>query len=440
MLRQLLFIFTLFVQFQTFAQEITIYGTIQDEDGDPVPGVRYYFKNNSQNKKVSGSDGKFEIQYKVGTYDSLLFKSVSFDYKGVLIDQKIEKRGLKKGKYFLSIVMPNKLTDIVVIKPELPDTLFGTQEYSISDFAFDSNNQLVLLTYDHNLRRGSALRLLDKDQKVIDKYHITDQSIELQTDFRNNIHLITEEGVYLVWVENQQLYVYPEEREYYFKNVAPVIDTIAEKVYYSTYSEVYPAFDYWEYDVLDSSNKKVLYIEDTFIMPFYRAEFKYLDQRTKLELHKKQLETGIDKEIWAGALFFTQTLYYDPIYAPLFKVEGDTLLIFDHYKDLMFKYHPQNGVEDSLAISYHHNARKSGWEQPLIQDEFTQQIYALFEINGHTYLREINHDTGQVIRSYKLHFKYVEGLQIRNGEVIYIYRPFESIQKKYLYKEVLKPV
>ena len=62
--------------------------------------------------------------------------------------------------------------------------------------------------------------------------------------------------------------------------------------------------------------------------------------RTKFWAHDKQLETGIDKEIWVGATVFTNSVYYEPLYAPLFKVGEDSIFVFDHYKNLLFKYTP----------------------------------------------------------------------------------------------------
>jgi beta-galactosidase beta subunit len=59
----------------------------------------------------------------------------------------------------------------------------------------------------------------------------------------------------------------------------------------------------------------------------------------------------------------------------------------------------------------------------------------MFQKNGYTYLREIDRTTGVVKKSFKLHFKYVDRIQIIDGQVYYVYRPFESTQKKFIYRE-----
>ncbi|MBL7898050.1 MAG: hypothetical protein JNJ99_05920, partial [Crocinitomicaceae bacterium] len=330
------------------------------------------------------------------------------------------------------------LKDIeVVAREETPDTVFGTQEYSVEDFEFDKNGNLVLLTYEKNIQSGSVLKLIGSDNKVMDNFFVQGTAVDLQTDFRNNIHLVTEDQVYLVMIQSQQFDVYLEERDYYFRYVAPVIDTIGYNIYFSNYSDLYPAFDYYEFDRKDSAYNCLMKIQDDLMMELYRSEYKYVDARTKIWAHQKQIETGIDKEIWVGATVFTNSVYYQPLYAPLFKIGSDSILIFDHYADQLFLYRPDFGKVDSTEINYHKDARQSGWEQPLIQDEVNGKIYALFERGGYSYLHEINLSDGSIKQSFKLYYKYIERIKINNGKVYYIYRPFESIQKKYIYSEKL---
>ena len=194
-----------------------------------------------------------------------------------------------------------------------------------------------------------------------------------------------------------------------------------------------------EFNKTDSTYKTLLGVQDKPLMEQYRAEYKYSDVRTKLWAHQKQIDTGIDKEIWVGATVFTNSLYYTPLYAPLF-VKHDSVLVFDHYENKLYKHTPKSGIVDSTAISYHFNSRKSGWEHPLIQDQKTEEIYAIFMRNGYTFLSLLDTKTGQIIKTFKLYYKYIERIQIIDDIVYYIYRPYESVQKKYIYKEALNKI
>ena len=264
----------------------------------------------------------------------------------MLIDERLVKKA-KNGTLLVDIVLPNRIWTQIDVFADRPDTLFGTQEYSVADFEFDRSGDIVLLTYEKTLDKGSVLRVLDENKTITDRYYIAENAIELRTDFRGNTHLITEEVVYFIAIEDHKINVFPENRDYFFRYVAPIIDTIGDRIFFSNYSEVYPAFDYLEFNRADSTYNTLLKVEDQWMMDLYRAEFKYVDVRTKLWAHNKELETGIDKEIWVGANVFTNSIYYEPLYAPLFKVGTDSILVFDHTR-IFFSCIPKKRV--SLPI------------------------------------------------------------------------------------------
>ncbi|MCB9224025.1 MAG: hypothetical protein R2780_06515 [Crocinitomicaceae bacterium] len=437
MLLRLLFILSL-CSVYGFGQTITIFGDVVDAEGDPAFNVSYYFKKHPEKKFKTDRDGKFSIQYKVGEDDSLIFKSVAFDPYQLYISKKLEKKAQRNDdSLYFRIAMPDRSLNLIEIKPNTPDTICGFIEFSIEDFELLDNGWMILLTYEKTLKKGAVLRLFDENLNELDRHYVAGDAIELKKDFRDNIHLICEERVYLVYLQDNEVRCGLENRDYYFKYVAPILDTIGPNLYFSNYSEIYPAFDYYEFNRDDSVYNVLLKVEDTLMMELYRSEYKYVDVRTKLWAHQKQIETGIDKEIWVGATVFTNSIYYQPLYAPLFKTEEDIILVFDHYKNKLFRYKPTEGFIDSTRISYHLDQRRSGWEQPLLQDEKQGHVYAMFLKGGYTYLSEIDQQNGHVRKSFKLFYKYVEKIRIIDGYVYYIYRPFESIQKKYVYREKL---
>jgi hypothetical protein len=118
------------------------------------------------------------------------------------------------------------------------------------------------------------------------------------------------------------------------KYIFPVVDTVQSKLFFSNFNPNYPAFDYLAFDQLDSTYSKIMEIKDDLMMELYRAEYKWVDVRTKLWAANKEIETGIDKEIWVGANYFTNTVYYKELYAPMFR-RNDSIYVFDYYKDLL---------------------------------------------------------------------------------------------------------
>lgn len=327
------------------------------------------------------------------------------------------------------------LNSVTVKAPGIPDTVFESKRLSVADFELLKNGQMVLLAYPKQLKKGSELLLYD-GVEVVNTFSVPGTAEELVRDYRGNPHVLCKDNVYGLYVSNSQIGISTLDKAYYLKYLAPIVDTNYSKMFFSNFSKDYPAFDYFAFDQFDSTYSKIIEIEDELMMELYRSEYKWVDVRTKLWAKNKEYETGIDAEIWVGANYFTQSLYYKELYAPMF-VKNDTVFVFDYYKDKLFKFDAAGNRLDSVAIYHHYQPKTTGWKKQLIQDQTTGEVYAVFDIAGFTYLGLVNLQTGEIKEKVKLEFRYIDKIAIQDNFVYYIYRPFESTQKKFLYKERL---
>lgn len=327
------------------------------------------------------------------------------------------------------------LNSVTVKAPGIPDTVFESKRLSVADFELLKNGQMVLLAYPKQLKKGSELLLYD-GVEVVNTFSVPGTAEELVRDYRGNPHVLCKDNVYGLYVSNSQIGISTLDKAYYLKYLAPIVDTNYSKMFFSNFSKDYPAFDYFAFDQFDSTYSKIIEIEDELMMELYRSEYKWVDVRTKLWAKNKEYETGIDAEIWVGANYFTQSLYYKELYAPMF-VKNDTVFVFDYYKDKLFKFDAAGNRLDSVAIYHHYQPKTTGWKKQLIQDQATGEVYAVFDIAGFTYLGLVNLQTGEIKEKVKLEFRYIDKIAIQDNFVYYIYRPFESTQKKFLYKERL---
>ncbi len=432
-MRKLLLTFILFFPLLGFNQQITVVGKLVDYKKESIKAVKVIYGNKPEYRTKSKIDGTYSFKIYLTELDVITFEHVAFEDKSIEITKRLKKK-IKNDTLTLNISLNDFELGVIEVGVKTPKVVFESKLFSVSDFEALPNGNMILLSYERTLKKGSKIKLVDSTMTELDSYIMLDECIELTTDFRNNTHVITRDNVYQIVIDNNRLYLYKEDRTYYFKYLAPIIDTLTDRIYYSNYSELYPAFDYMEFNKTDSTYKTFLGVQDKPLMEQYRAEFRFSGVRTKLWAHQKQIETGIDKEIWVGATVFTNSLYYTPLYAPLF-IKNDSVLVFDHYENKLYTHTPNLGLVDSTSISYHLNSRKSGWEHPMIQDEITEDVYAIFMRNGYTFLSLLDTKTGDIIKTFKLYYKYVEGIQIIDNTVYYIYRPYESMQKKYIYKE-----
>jgi hypothetical protein len=378
--------------------------------------------NYSLEKENVGSTLNFEFRHAIYQTSNL-----SFYYK--------ERKDTIRLEVLLVPMRIQLSKEVIVKSVGVPDTVFGSNRLSVADFELQANGDVIILAYPKQLQKGSEL-LLYNGSETKSSVVLNDAAIELKRDFRGNAHVICKEHVYGVYSDGDQIEIGLIPKDYYFKYIEPIVDTNTSKIFFSDFSKIYPAFDYYVFDKLDSSYKSIVNIKDDLMMELYRSEYKWMDVRTKLWAKNKEMETGIDAEIYIGANYFTQSIYYKEVYAPMFH-RNDSIFVFNYPKDLLLIYSIQGVCMDTIPLYHHYQAKETGWRRNVIQDRVTGSIYTTYEKDGHCYLGLINIGTGEVVEKVKLSFRYVDKIRVHNNYVYYIYRPFESTQKKFLYKEKL---
>jgi hypothetical protein len=399
-----------------------------------VRNARVFIKNNeSESLFISNSKGQVITCNFFGDV-SIFISHVGYENIDTVINVHSVKDTIE-----LKLVMHVKSyvgKEVVITNPFEPIQLFGSERLSVQDFEMVDNEKMVLLTYERKLNKGAEILLVDDEETILFATRAGNNAHELIRDFRGNIHLRTESAIFHLVPTDDDLSIYQMDKEYFTKYVEPIIDTVEYKVYFSNYQEIYPAVDYFSFDRLDSLYLKITQVTDDVMMEMYLAEYKYVDVRTKLLAREMEQELGVDKEVIIGASVFTNSIFYKEIYAPLF-VRNDTLFVFDYYNEKLFSYTMFGDAIDTLHITHHLQPKKTGWKNQLIQDRLTGQIFAVYEKAGYTTLRHIDLMTGQLGEGIQLNFKYVDKLRLSGNAAFYIYRPFESAQKKFLYKERL---
>ncbi len=318
-----------------------------------------------------------------------------------------------------------------------PSIKFKSDTLSVSDYVLIDEDHQILLTYPQRLNKSSELIWFEKGE-IEGRLDIQGVAKELITDFQGNVYLRCEKADFLISKDQTLMPIRTNTKEL-DNYILPILDSLEEnRLYFSNYNPYYPAYDYFMVEKSDTTYTKIRHIEDDLMMEQYRAEYKWADVRTKLWAWDMEAETGIDREVWVGANVFTNSIYYEPPIGDFYR-DGQDLYVFDFYNDLMITYDAYTGKSiDSVAINFHHKNRKTGWEEKVIQDPVTKKMYTFFDDAGTMEIASVDSKTGEIDSKFRLHYRYVENIQIYDGMIYYIYRPYESPQKKYLYFEDLQ--
>ncbi len=445
-MRHLLFILMIIISSSVFGQEkVTIIGKVQDaESGQAVPGVHIWAEKLARGA-YSKRDGSFELKVNWKPGASVEFTAIGYEKKRLDLDEYEEE--IKDNILRLDVQLE---FDVVLLKGSeittAPDTVYGSKEYHVGDFCF-TDDGMFLLTFEkeerwkrqedaeRTLYKNCQLVLLDEFDRELDVLDLPNPASYFYTDYLDEVFLVSEHRVDHVSRIGNRINLSPISNQEFEDLIKPVLDSIESQVFVCNYAADFPSFEYYVYDKEDTTFQTLRNIVDKPLMDLFRSEYKYLSGRGKLEAFRYEIKTGIDKEVVAAYMSgFANSIYYESLYAPLY-VTNDTALVFDHYNDKIYKYVSPTDLVDSVSIDYHRPKRRNEWQKEIIQDYRSGDMFGLFKRNGWYYLKMIDTDNGDVTMTFKLLHRYAENIRVKNGWAYYVYRPFESSQKKFLYKE-----
>jgi hypothetical protein len=306
----------------------------------------------------------------------------------------------------------------------------------VADYEF-YEDKMVLLTFTKSLIKPTVM-LVNYSQKVLSSYEVPDEAKELFKDYLGHINVICSNHVFRIKIKNDVIGLASLPVNEFNAKIVPCIDTIEKEIYFSNYSRDYPEFTYYAYNTADCGIHPFKTVTDQEQLKGYNMEYYFLKPREKLIARKLADEYNIDKHRIAAVMSgLTKSMFYTPLYAPLFII-NDTVFVFDHYYNAILTYNRKYELLDSVPISYNHPKNWREWKHKIIVDQDNHKIYALYQKGAYYYLKNIDPVSGKIISSFKLLNEYVEKIKIKNDYVYYIYRPFESLQEQFVYKELIK--
>ena len=328
------------------------------------------------------------------------------------------------------------LDPVPVYATHQPETLVAKPFYSIFDFDF-TGDRLLLLSAERSLS-SARIELSDYSGKVISTYELPKRAGAAKHFFHyyeGYTDLICEDSVFRIDAMNNELLVSHIPQKDFKKYVLPVSDTIRQTYYYQDQWVHYPQFNYYHLKNSDSASQVLKTVINDDLMKLYNLEYYYLKPAQQLEARRTANLYKTDVHIIAALMSgFTRSLFYEPLYAPLFILK-DTICIFNHHNDHLYHYNKNSVFIDSVKISYHHPKNWRDWKKQLIVDKTEHKVYAFFSKDGHHYLKQIDFQTGKIVGQYHLKHHSAERIKIRDGYIYYVYRPFGSTQEKFLYRE-----
>jgi hypothetical protein len=433
-------IITLLIAF-TFAStsmlsqnKIVVIGKIINELSVGVESV--HIKVQQQNI-ISKSDKNGD--YKLELYSN---KRVTFVYSHTSYETNYELINLNKDTIYINVKLKTKVEPIkefVVESESKPEPVFRSTKISISDYEFYEDNFLFLV-YGKRLNKDSEIYLVDENENIISKHYVPGEPVELFTDYAGNINLICKKSIFRVEIHLNKISLFELPLDDFKQLIKPIVDTLETNLLFSDFLHQFPRFKYYAFNTADTNSTLKVVKEIVHKVMDHQYGFEYYNLNNAEKQFAKRMAKRLkeyDKyDVAASMTGFSNDFLYEEVYAPLFVVE-DTIHIFDHYENKIWKFVDDTVEVGSTDFNYHNPKKKSEWKRKLIMDEVNGNIYGVFLRNGYYYLKEINRNTGKIDSEKKLSFQFVSKIKIKDGYVYYTYKPKQSLLKKFLYKERL---
>ena len=425
----ILFLFTLFFGYSQ--ENITVMGKITSVIGEE--GIEnVHIKVNQRNNVVkSDVNGNYYITIPKRKRITLIYSHIS--YKTIY-----EPINTDDDTLVVNIQLMKKVEELPLFnvgEEGKPEIVFKSAKINIADYEF-YEDKFLFLVYGKRLNKDSEIYFVDEKETIISKHFVPGEPVELYADYLGNVNLICKTAIYRVEVQNNKLSIYELPMDEFNQLIKPIVDTLAESIIFSDFLRQFPRFKYYAFNREDTTVSVIKEVVHKDMDWKYNFEYHFLSNADKQFAKRmaKRLK-GFDKfDVAASMTGFSSGFLYETVYAPLFVI-NDTINIFDHSESKIWKFINDTVEVGGIPFNYHKPTKKNSWKRQLIMDEVNGKLYGVFLKNGYYYLKEINSNTGEIVNEKKLTYQFVSKLKVKDDYVYYTYKPSQTLQKKFLYKE-----
>jgi len=186
--------------------------------------------------------------------------------------------------------------------------------------------------------------------------------LSLHLDSYGQLFLKCVSNVYFLYEELDGILSTEMNKAEFESSIEPLVIGDEEVKIYSSFDPTFPEFNYYLQNGSDQNVKDIYTITDSVLMHTFRAQYRDLSPRSKLEAYRSELETGIDKEIISGYMAgFHNSIYFKPPYAPIFKLDSGYLVV-DIPSSKMVFLNKEGEVLNAIKVSFHEQSKAKGWK------------------------------------------------------------------------------
>lgn len=412
----------------SFSQvEAIIKGQVINEKGTPIKNAAVKVGSNDTR---TNSNGFFFVKNAEFPAQLTVNHPLYSEYLDIIVLPENWKDTIR-----VSVVLFGKETQIeeVTVSAEQIFWVYPRKQANVLDFLLQPDDGIVLCCSDGN---NYYVRGLNAQGEKIYEAPIRRHPRKLFRDCLKSIHLIYSDSIYETSIFDNSIGIFEPRLALGVLNlIQSCIYKDAKTLIKYNYSKQDQCIEYTALNI-QSKKTKVIYVGEDRARNRQLREYQEENRTAENNLFNTTNKDHLFKarEHWDRQQFYAAILVR-PVYIPMFEL-NDSLVIFDHLNDSAVVFNKSGQRIRSFPISYHYF---KGWKHELVSNLEKTKIYARYESQGLTVLREINPMNGKVERMFKLE-KHVfpEHLQIHGDFIYYIYKDYLDQSMHYIFKQHLE--
>ena len=407
--------------------EAVVKGKVVNESGTPIKGASVKLGNTDAR---TNSVGVFTAKTTSFPAKLTVSHSLFLEYTDRIA---LPERWRDTIRVLVVMTGKEKELEEVTVSAEKIFWVYPRKQANILDFLVQPDNRILVCCNDEN---RYFMRSLNAEGEKLNETPIRNHPKKLYRDCMESIHLVYSDSIYETTLVNNSIGIFQAKAK------RGIFDLLQSCVYKDdhnlmkyNYSNEGQRIEYLTIDI-KSKAAKTLYVGEDRTEYRQMEEYKYEHYMADEKMFHSQTsdELRITRKVWNSKQFY-ELIVINPIYIPMFEL-NDSLFIFDHVNDSAVVFTREGKRVRSFPIFYHYF---EGWKNELITNLEKTRVYARFESEGITTLKEINLANGKTESIIQLEkHTFPENIQIQGNFIYYLYKDYLNQSMHYLYKQRLE--
>ncbi|MFC5271043.1 carboxypeptidase-like regulatory domain-containing protein [Adhaeribacter terreus] len=409
-----------------FAQQKVLNGRVLDtKTALPIEGAVIQFSNA---EKAIATDAKGSFSLPIDTVFAGQMLIIShLGYEKFTLK-------LKPGQANITVSLTPKTNTLSEVRITASKKLkpAKVRPETVLDFGI-TNDRLFVLGWETGQKNPTLQVLNLYNDSLLMNCRLPVYAEKLYVDCLENLHLLTANHAFQIYLDSVSLALYPPETKATFEqHLFPCLTTDNENAYFRRNINKGIIVSFYTVNRQSHETKLFRMVADEAVLTMQQSEARFQFFRSGQNGADPEMNMNRTAHTLENNIAFAQKVMFEAPYVPLLKI-GKEICLFDHVNGEI-EFYERDSLRRVLPVNYH---LQPNWDKQILIDAPQEKAYVLFRKNGLPELRLLDLQTGELLSTYKLGHPFAEKISVHNGQVYFLYKDPAKNFRQFLYKAPL---